>query len=150
MLKLNYFLRQLKTWFEQGNSLQGKLAQSPNAPQQRHNNNYPRQTTVQQLHKYSPPEVKRMLRGLERNEWSQPVMLQAATVSNLLNPRMARHFRGRERMFERLPYILYQYTQGKPCLDIAQSVSYFSDGDDVEETISFASHLIAEHLNSRR
>ena len=79
-----------------------------------------------------------------------PVLYQASTFGALLDERMVRYFRGRERMFDRLPYVLLQYTQGKNCLDIAHSVSYFSDGDDVEDAIDFAALLISNQLNRQR
>src|SRR5690348_11046018 len=41
-------------------------------------------------HKYSPQEVKRILRGLEKNERSYLVLLQASTFSSLLDERMIR------------------------------------------------------------
>jgi hypothetical protein len=101
-------------------------------------------------HKYGVGEVKRILRGLEKGPHAYPVMLQAATFHSLLDERMVRFFRGRERLFDRLPYVLLQYTQGKNCLDIAHSVSYFSDGDDVEDAVDFAAALIANQLNRQR
>lgn len=111
---------------------------------------YTEPTSQVKRHKYSVQEVKRILRGQEKGAWTYPVMLQAATFSNLLEERMVRYFRGRERMFDRLPFVLLQYTQGKNCLDIAHSVSYFSDGDDVEEAINFAAYLICNQLNRQR
>jgi hypothetical protein len=130
---------------------QHRLAQSPTTPRLRSDHlrpgAYSHPNAQPKRHKYTPEEVKRMLRGLETNEWSPPVLAQATTISTLLDERMLRYFRGRERLFHRLPYVLAQYIQGKPCFDIARSVSFFSDGDDVEDTINFASRLIAAKLN---
>ncbi len=129
---------------------QQRLAQSPSAPRSGHDGqlgSYTGQGTHSKRHKYTPEEVKRILRGLEKGQHTQPVLAQAALFSSLIDERMVRFFRGRERLFERLPYVLFQYTQGRPCDDIARSVSYFSDGEDVEEAIDFAAYLIARQVN---
>ncbi len=97
--------------------------------------------------KYTADEVKRYLRGLDGGVRVQPVMAEAARFSSMLNDKMRRHFRGRERIFERLPYVLYQYTKGAPSQEIARSVSYFSDADDVEQAMYFAARLIAAKVN---
>jgi len=156
------FIRQLlhlensnrpKHWRQNMYTGLGRLGLAPSGPRPGSNGNlghYTEQSSQVKRHKYSYQEVKRILRGLEKGEWAYPVMLQAATFSSLLDDRMVRYFRGRERMFDRLPYVLLQYTQGKNCLDIAHSVSYFSDGDDVEDAIDFAAHLIATQLNRQR
>ncbi len=131
----------------------GRLGLAHNGPRTGSQGNLGRYTEPSsqlKRHKYSVQEVKRVLRGLETGAWTYPVMLQAATFSALLDDRMIRYFRGRERMFDRLPYVLLQYTQGKNCLEIAHSVSYFSDGDDVEEAITFAAYLITNQLNRQR
>lgn len=131
---------------------QGRLAQSPNVPRPS-TSNRPGQYTVSapsKRHKYQPDEVKRILRGLEKGEHAQPVLMQAATFGSLIDERMVRFFRGRERMFDRLTYVVFQYTQGRPCEEIARSVSYFSDGEDVEDAIDFACRLIANQLNRQR
>ncbi len=111
---------------------------------------YSTQAAQTRRHKYSPEEVKRILRGLEKGDHAAPVLLKAATFGTLLDERMIRYFRGRERLFERLPYVLFQYTQGRPSQDIARSVSFFSDGDDVEEAMDFAARLITFSLNRQR
>jgi hypothetical protein len=103
-----------------------------------------------QVRKYTPEEVQRCLRGLERGERVGPVMAQAGQLGSLLNDGMRRYFRGRERIFERLPYVLFQYTQGKPSQEIARSVSYFSDADDIEEAMWFVARLIAARINRMR
>ncbi len=100
--------------------------------------------------KYTPEEVKRCLRGLEKSERVGVVMAEAARLSTMLNENMRHHFRGRERIFDRLPYVLFQYTQGKPSYDIARSVSYFSDGDDVEDAMLFVARLITPRVNRMR
>jgi hypothetical protein len=128
----------------------GLAHNGPRAGSQGNLGHYTEQSSQVKRHKYSVQEVKRILRGLEKGAWTYPVMLQAATFSALLDDRMIRYFRGRERMFDRLPYVLLQYTQGKNCLDIAHSVSYFSDGDDVEEAITFAAYLITNQVNRQR
>lgn len=131
----------------------GRLAQTPNAPRTSRTDpmsGYAGQNVQPKRHKYSPEEVKRILRGLEKGQHAQPVMVMAATFSSLLDERMVRHFRGRERIFDRLTYVLFQYSQGRPCQDIARSVSYFADGEDVEDAINFAARLIANHLNRQR
>lgn len=131
----------------------GWLGLAPSGPRPGSNGNlghYTEQSSQVKRHKYSIQEVKRILRGLEKGGFAYPVMLQAATFGSLLDDRMVRYFRGRERMFDRMPYVLLQYTQGKNCLEIAQSVSYFSDGDDVEAAIDFAAQLIINQLNRQR
>jgi hypothetical protein len=131
----------------------GRLGLAPSGPRPSSNGSlgqYTEHSSQVKHHKYNVQEVKRILRGLEKGERSYPVLLQASTFSSLLDDRMVRHFRGRERMFDRLPYVLLQYTQGKNCLDIAHSVSYFSDGDDVEDAIDFAALLITNQLNRHR
>ncbi len=159
--KFKFWLNQLRAYFSSGLdnisrnrpdwSGQQRLAQSPGglrpSPNQARPGGYNSAASGQKRHKYTPLEVKRMLRGLEKGPLSQPVMLQAATINSLLDWRMVRHFRGRERLFERLPFVLFQYIQGRPCDEIAHSVSYFSDGEDVEDTIDFAAGLIAAYLN---
>ncbi|HEX2909676.1 MAG TPA: hypothetical protein VH186_02640 [Chloroflexia bacterium] len=128
----------------------GRLAESPNIPGSSAGNrvgSYAGQSSQSKRHKYSAQEVKRILRGLDKGPLAQPVMAQAAIFSNLLDDRMIRYFRGRERLFDKLPFVLFQYTQGKPCADIARSVSYFADAEDVEEAIDFASGLIAHQVN---
>jgi len=103
-----------------------------------------------QVKKYTPEEVKRCLRGLEQGERVGPVMVEASRFGSVVNEGMRRYFRGRERIFERLPYVLYQYTQGKPSQEIARGVSYFSDANDVEEAMSFACRIIAARVNRMR
>ncbi len=97
--------------------------------------------------KYTAAEVKAYLRGQQQGERARPVLQQASQISVLLQARMQRHFRGRERIFERLPYVLYQYSQGRDAQEIARSVSFFSDGEDVEQAMDFAASLIASHVN---
>ncbi|MDB5082424.1 MAG: hypothetical protein JWP00_4348 [Chloroflexi bacterium] len=131
----------------------GRLGLAPNGPRAGSNGNlgnYTEPSSQVKRHKYSVAEVKRILRGLEKGPLAYPVLYQASTFGALLDERMVRYFRGRERMFDRLPYVLLQYTQGKNCLDIAHSVSYFSDGDDVEDAIDFAALLISNQLNRQR
>lgn len=103
-----------------------------------------------QVKKYSVEEVKRCLRGLEQGERAAFVMREAAQFSSILHEGMRRHFRGRERIFDRLPYVLYQYTHGQPAQEIARSVSYFSDASDIEEAMNFVSRLIAARINRAR
>jgi hypothetical protein len=132
----------------------GWLGLAPGGPRSGTNGDnlgrYTESSSQAKRHKYSVLEVKRILRGLEKGSTAYPVLVQASTFSSLLDDRMVRYFRGRERLFDRLPYVLLQYTQGKNCLDIAHSVSYFSDGDDVEDAINFAALLIANQLNRQR
>ena len=97
--------------------------------------------------KYTTAEVKAYLRGQQQSERARPVLQQASQISVLLQARMQRHFRGRERIFERLPYVLYQYSQGRDAQEIARSVSFFSDGEDVEQAMDFTARLIADHVN---
>ncbi len=97
--------------------------------------------------RYTAAEVKDYLRGKRAGERARPVFEQAARINTLLDERMRRNFAGRERLFDRLPYVLFQYTQGKPTFEIARSVSFFSDGDDVEDTIEFVSRLITKTIN---
>ena len=128
------------------------LAQTPSGatPARPPYGSYTSGATQPRPHKYSPEEVKRILRGLDHGEHAPLIMLQAATFGSLLDDRMIRYFRGRERLFERLPYVLFQYTQGLPAFDIARSVSFFSNGDDVEDAMEFAARLIALHVNRQR
>ena len=131
----------------------GRLAQSPNGPRPGNGQSLDRYSGTSgtaKPHKYSPDEVKRILRGLERGDHARLVLVQAATFSSLLDDRMIRYFRGRERLFDRLPYVLLQYMQGKPSDDIAQSVSFFSHGEDVEEAMDFAARLITLQVNRQR
>ena len=93
-------------------------------------------------------EVKLYLRSQQSHELARPVMEQAARFSSLVDERMRRHFRGRERTFDRLPYVLHQYTIGKDAQEIARNVSYFTDCDDIEHAMSFAASLIATKINS--
>jgi hypothetical protein len=97
--------------------------------------------------RYTAKEVKEYLRGERAGERARPVFEQAARINTLLDERMRRNFAGRERLFDRLPYVLFQYTQGKPTFEIARSVSFFSDGDDVEDTMVFVSRLITKTIN---
>lgn len=97
--------------------------------------------------KYTAQEVKAYLRGQEQNDRARPVMEQASQFSRLLEERMRRHFRGRERIFDRLPYVLYQYIHGTDAREIARSVSYFSDSEDIEQAMEFAATLIANRVN---
>ncbi len=134
---------------------QHKLAQSPNAPRTHNGDHLNRGYSAaarsrSKQPKYSAEEVKRILRGLEKGQRAGPVLGQAAVLGSLLDERMVRYFRGRERMFHRLTYVVFQYTQGRPCDEIAQSVSYFSDGQDVEEAVEFAARLIAYQVNRHR
>jgi len=99
--------------------------------------------------KYTVAEVKACLRGQQQGERARPVLQQASRISMLLQARMQKHFRGRERIFERLPYVLYQYSQGHDTQEIGRSVSFFSDGEDVEHAMDFAANLIANHINQR-
>lgn len=156
--QLKHFLELIRSFFDttprngQSWSGQQRWAQSPSAPRASRNDgrpigSYAGANAHQKRHKYTPEEVKKMLRGLEKTEWTPPVLAQAATFSALLDERMVRFFRGRERLFDRLPYVLLQYTQGRPCNEIAHSVSYFSDGEDVEDAIDFAARLIAHEVN---
>jgi len=131
-------------WQSQTQAVSGNFGSNPNRTQ-RYGSAHPAQ-----LKKYTADEVKRYLRGLEQGERARPVMAEAACFSLILNDNMRRHFRGRERIFERLPYVLYQYTQGKPSQEIARSVSYFSDACDVEDAMYFASCLIATKVNRAR
>jgi len=89
------------------------------------------------------------LRGARAGERARPVFAQAAQINTLLDERMRRNFAGRERLFDCLPYVLFQYTQGKPTFEIARSVSFFSDGDDVEDTMDFVSRLITKTINRK-
>jgi hypothetical protein len=102
--------------------------------------------------KFTAEEVKRYLRGIDSGGGDRAalVMAQAGRISSLLDVSMRRHFAGRERIFDRLPFVVFQYTQGKPTFDIARSVSYFSDGDDVEAAMDFASQIIAKAVNRQR
>ncbi len=102
------------------------------------------------IKKYTVEEVKRCLRGLEQGERVRPVMAEAAQFPQMIHEGMRRHFRGRERIFERFSYVLYQYTQGKHPQEIARSVSYFSDAADVEDAMYFASRIIAARINRGR
>ncbi len=127
-----------------------RLAQSPNGPRPRPGDqlgHYAGPGGTTKRHKYTPEEVKRILRGLEKGNRAHSVMAQAATFSSLIDERMVRYFRGRERLFDRLTYVMQQYISGRPCQEIAEKVSFFSDGQDVEEAIDFAARLIANHLN---
>ena len=97
--------------------------------------------------KYTRQEVKMYLRSQQHDERARPIMAQASQFGGLLQERMRRQFRGRERIFERLPYVLYQYTQGKDPSEIAHSVSFFADGEDIEQAMDFAATLIANRVN---
>lgn len=99
--------------------------------------------------RYTAAEVKAYLRGIEKGPRAAQPIAHAAHLSTMLDARMVRHFRGRERLFDKLPFVLYQYTQGKPTDQIAQSVSYFADGNDVEEAMDFVAKLIARKINRR-
>jgi len=99
--------------------------------------------------RYTVREVKEYLRGARAGERARPVYAQAAQINTLLDERMRRNFAGRERLFDRLPYVLFQYTQGKPTFEIARSVSFFSDGDDVEDTMDFVARLITKTINRK-
>jgi hypothetical protein len=100
-----------------------------------------------QGHRLTKQEVKNCLRGKVISEWSDEVLRHASQLGSHLDARMRRHFRGRERMFEKLPFVIYQYTGGKPVEEIARTVSYFSDGKDVEDAVDFAADLIAKRIN---
>lgn len=114
----------------------------------------PQRQQVQDSHqsrrKFTAQEVKRYLRGTESGDRAALVMAHAGRISSLLDVSMRRHFAGRERLFDRLPFVVFQYTQGKPTFDIARSVSYFSDGDDVEAAMDFAARIIAKEVNRQR
>jgi hypothetical protein len=139
------------------NSSNRPMANYWRQPQPANGLHEPRPTTQRQVsnsdhirRKFTPQEVKRYLRGAESGDRAALVMAQAARISSLLDVGMRRHFAGRERIFDRLPFVVFQYTQGKPTFDIARSVSYFSDGDDVEAAIDFASRIIAKAVNRQR
>lgn len=108
---------------------------------------YEPRDTVQVGKRYSKQEVIQCLRGDIKGARAESVQRHAAQLASHLNEGMRRYFRGRERMFEKLPLVIYQYTLGKPAMEIARSVSYFSDGKDVEYAVEFAAELIAKRLN---
>lgn len=105
------------------------------------------QNQRQDGHRYSKQEVKDCLRGKIQNARAEEVLREASQLSSHLDERMRRHFRGRERLFEKLPFVIYQYTTGNPPQEIARSVSYFSDAKDVEDAVDFAAEIIAKRLN---
>lgn len=130
---------------------QGRLAQHPQLPRSAQQpeslGNYSGSVTRGKRPKFSGAEVKRVLQGLEQGERARLIMSQAALIGSLLDERMVKLFPGRERIFEKLPFVVQQYSMGRPALEIARCVSYFADGDDVEELVDFACRIIANQLN---
>jgi hypothetical protein len=130
-----------------------RLVQTPDVPRNEGNRpltGYSGSATRPRRHKFTAGEIKKILRGLEKSSYERDVMMGAAMLGNLLDERMVRFFAGRERLFDKLQFVVQQYSLGRPCAEIAASVSYFSDADDVEDAIEFAARLIANHLNRQR
>src|SRR6476646_3426674 len=84
----------------------GWLGLAPGGPRSSTNGGnlgrYTESSSQGKRHKYSVLEVKQILRGLEKGPTAYPVLVQASTFSSLLDDRMVRYFRGRERLFDRL------------------------------------------------
>jgi hypothetical protein len=107
------------------------------------------QGTGKPVQKYTAQEVKTYLHGTkeQHSERARPVMQQASQFSSLIDTRMKRHFLGRERVFERLPYVLYEYSLGTDPHEIASHISYFSDSEDIEHAMDFVAGFIANRIN---
>lgn len=97
--------------------------------------------------RYTIAEVKAYLRNWQKGERARAVLQEASQFSRLIDERMRRYFRGRDRIFERLGYILYEYTKGTDVKEIARKVSYFADSDDIEDTMDFVAAIITNRLN---
>lgn len=97
--------------------------------------------------RYTVGEVKAYLRNWQKGERARAVLQEASQFSSLIDERMRRYFRGRDRIFERLGFILYEYTKGTDIKEIARKVSYFADTDDIEDTMDFVAAIIANRLN---
>ena len=99
--------------------------------------------------KYTAAEVKCYLRGKGEGERTQPIMEEASNFSTYTTGKLPEGLLGRERIFERLPSVLYQYNQGRPTAEIARSIGYLTDGEDVEAAMDYVAELIARRVNNR-
>src|SRR4051812_6643688 len=75
---------------------------------------------------YTSQEVIKYLReqgGGERAKW----VIREASSFYIYDPdHVPPRFRGRERLYEKLPFVLYKYSQGWSSAEIAKTISYFS------------------------
>lgn len=100
--------------------------------------------------KYTSVEVKRYIRGLEGGERAIPILKEAASFSTYADSKLPDCMLGRERLFERLHSVLFQYSQGKSTTEIARTVGYLSDAADVEAAMDYVSQLILNRVNNPR
>ena len=101
------------------------------------------------MSKYTSTEVKRYLRGLDAGERASLIMEEASNFSTYTNVKLPESLRGRERIFERLPSVLYQYNQGRPAAEIARPIGYLTDAEDIEAAVDYVAELIARRVNNR-
>lgn len=98
--------------------------------------------------KYTSQEVIKYLRGQGESERAAWVIREASSFYIYDPHQVPPQFRGRERLYEKLPFVLYKYSQGWSAQEIAKSVSYFSTADDVEEALLYISEVIARRINA--
>jgi hypothetical protein len=98
--------------------------------------------------KYTTQEVIKYLRGQGDNERAAWVAREASSFYLYNTDQVPNQFRGRERLYEKLPFVLYKYSQGGSAEEIAKMISYFSTADDVEEALFYISELIAKRINA--
>jgi hypothetical protein len=98
--------------------------------------------------KYTSQEVIKYLRGQGESERAAWVIREASSFYVYDPQQVPPQFRGRERLYEKLPFVLYKYSQGWSTQEIAKSVSYFSTAEDVEEALLYISEVIARRINA--
>jgi hypothetical protein len=99
--------------------------------------------------KYTVQEVKAYLHGVDNGERTRFVMAHASRINLILNDKDRKYFRGREKFFDRMPFVLFHYLKGEASENIARQISYLSSAEDVEYTIEVASHIIIRSINRR-